>query len=183
MNAGKKNAYHCTGTRDVVCEIILSMFSGVKLISWAPVTTELFSFQPVPWVLTKTLRGWLLHGTFGDSVLGGRIVSGPRVLKDPNTAAHPSRSPSPFEWSHRYIARSAFIILPLNRHRGWPHTWCGSVHAWIFPQLHLSTCLQPESLQATIKTKKELPHPLRCWVSKLLSFRCHQGAGPFILQP
>lgn len=44
-------------------------------------------------MLTKTLRGWLLYGIFGHSVLGGLIVLGPRVLKDPNPAAHPSRSP------------------------------------------------------------------------------------------
>ena len=111
---------------------------------------------------------------------------GPWVLKDPNTAAHPSRCPFLLNEATDRFPRSTFVILPLNRHHSWLHTWFGSIHTRIFPQPHLSTCLQPESLEATIKIKKNY---LILWeftrrgvVLTNCSVSCCHGTGWFILQ-
>ena len=143
-----KSVCHHTGTRDVTCKIIELIFSLIKLISWAPVTADMFSFQPVPLILKLSIAGFYI--TSLGTIFLMDAFSGPWILKDPIL----QQIPIPSEWSHRYIPRSTFIILPLNRHYGWPHTWSGSICTWIFPQLHLSTCLQPESLESTIKIKK-----------------------------
>lgn len=138
----------------------------------------------------KIPHSWLPLALLG-SVLK-RNFSGPWVLKGSWKCCPLQQIPSlnfflNEEAINILLALPTFITLLLNRHHSWTHTWFGSIQTGIFLRPHLSTCLQPESLEATIRGEK-WPHPLRihqgrCCFNELLAQFLLPQTRIFILRP
>lgn len=137
----------------------------------------------------KIPQGWILCHRWAQCPLKEffRALSFKRVLILLPTPADPISQFFLNEAINILLARPTLITLLLNRHRSWTHTWFGSIQTGIFLRPHLSTCLQPESLEATIR-KKKWPHPLRihqgrCCFNDLLAQFLPPQARRFILWP
>lgn len=119
------------------------------------VTIGLFSSQLVPLMLRFPKAGFLCH-RWAQCPLKEffRALGFKRVLILLPTPADPISQFFLNEAINILVARPTLNTLLLNRHRSWTHTWFGSIQTGIFLRPHLSNCLQPESLEATIRRKK-----------------------------
>lgn len=152
------------------------------------VTIGLFSSQLVPLMLRFLKAGFLWH-RWAQCPLKEffRALSFKRVLILLPTPADPISQFFLNEAINILLSCPTLTTLLLHRHHSWTHTWFGSIQTGIFLRPHLSICLQPESLEVTIREKK-WPHPLRihqgrCCFNKLLAQFLPPQARRFLLWP